>query len=71
MLRVFSVACTNADFWFVLHSRHRRLRSFDGEGNRGQFSIMMQTREAIAKLDFASGKVKTPKHVKPDEQKWA
>ena len=47
------------------------MRSFDGEGNRGQFSIMMQTREAIAKLDFASGKVKTPKHIKPDEQKWA
>jgi len=48
------------------------LRSFDGESNRGQFSIMRETREALAALDFAAGTaIKPPVHKRPEDQKWA
>jgi hypothetical protein len=49
------------------------LRSFDGESNRQQFSVARETREAISALNFAPGgnARNAPKHVKPDEQKWA
>ncbi len=63
---VFCIVCG------ILCCATNSLRSFDGESNRGQFSVMRETRVALAALDFSSGKVpQPPRRDRPDDQKWA